>query len=292
MKPKIVFFGSDQCSDIVYQALENSGRFEVVKALPAKTNNQEIIKQVKKFAPSVGVLASYGKILPREILAVPKHGILNIHPSLLPEFRGPAPVPMAILSGKTATGVSITKMDEQVDHGPILAQFKMEIYPEDTSQKLLEKCFTAGAQVLVTVLPSYLDGEIELRPQDHSKATFTPKLAKENGYLPLKILKNAIEGKTGKISRWPSKAVKNSGNLEKYHLATLTDRFIRAMTPWPGTFTKIKINHQTKRLKILKAHLENKKLILDKVQLESKNPVSFKQFCEGYPETELRRLFN
>lgn len=243
-KPKIVFFGSDKYSQIVLNALKKDVRFELVEN-PALAD--------------VGVLASYGKILSAQEVQAPKKGILNIHPSLLPKYRGATPVPSAILAGETETGVSIIKLDEKVDHGPIVSQIRLSIVPTDTSQTLLEKAFAAGAQKLLEILPDYIEGKIALQPQNHSQATFTKRFTRDDGQID-----------------WQ----KSPEYLE---------RFIRAMFPWPGAFTLLRsasFAGQVKRLKILSAHLENGKLVLDQVQLEGKKPVSFKQFCEGYPQAK------
>ena len=253
MKPKIIFFGSDKYSQIVLKALEKDKRFQIVKNLKDK--------------PDVGVLASYGKILPSEILAIPKYGILNIHPSLLPKYRGASPVQAAILVGDKETGVSVIKMDEKVDHGPIIAQFAEKILLTDTAESLYQHLFTSGAEVLLTILPAYLKDQIELRQQNDSQATYTKKLTREDGKIDWKWSPEKIE------------------------------RHVRAMHPWPGAWTEVQMTDDRrqiteKRLKILKAHIENLSpdtchLIPDLVQLEGKKPVSFKQFQEGYPSIKL-----
>jgi methionyl-tRNA formyltransferase len=184
-------------------------------------------------------------------------GLLNLHPSLLPKYRGPTPVPTAILAGEKETGLTIIKVDEQIDHGPIVIQFKEEIGNHETSDDLLKRLFTKGAQELILLLPDYLEGKIELEEQKHLKATLTQKLTKE------------------------------SGKIDWAKPVDYQERFVRAMSPWPEAWTEIKINQETKRLKILKAHLEEEKLVLDEVQLEGKNPVSFKQFQEGYPQVKI-----
>ena len=253
MKPKIIFFGSDKYSQIVLKALEKDRRFQIVKNLKDK--------------PDVGVLASYGKILPSEILAIPKYGILNIHPSLLPKYRGASPVQAAILAGDKETGVSIIKMDEKVDHGPIVAQFAEKILLTDTAESLYQHLFTSGAEVLLTILPTYLKDQIELRQQNDSQSTYTKKLTRDDGKIDWKWSPEKIE------------------------------RHVRAMHPWPGAWTEVQMTDDRrqiteKRLKILKAHIENLSpdtchLIPDLVQLEGKKPVSFKQFQEGYPSIKL-----
>jgi len=252
---KIVFFGSDQYSVKVLEALKKSPDLEIIKVIKDKNELQSLTKA--DFRPDLGIVASFGALIPQEVINRPKKGLLNLHPSLLPKYRGPTPVPTAILNGEKETGLTIIKIDEQIDHGPIIDQFKEPIKLEDTSESLLNRLFTMGGEVLATILPSYLEGKIELREQDHSQATFTKKLTRDDGQID-----------------WQKPA-------------DYLERFVRAMFPWPGAWCEVKINEQIKRLKILKAHLKNNKLILDQVQLEGKKPVSFKQFQEGYPEARI-----
>jgi len=277
-KPKIIFFGSDIYSVIVLNQICSDKRFKLaavvshvspspveeyaqtlfeIKFTVTKKFDKKFLGKVSKMKPDVGVLASFGKILPKEILEIPKNGILNIHPSLLPKYRGPTPVPTAILDGEQETGVTIIKMDDKVDHGPILSQFKEEIRPDDTAESLYKRLFTAGAQVLTTILPVYLEGKIELRKQNDSQAIFTKKFTRKDG---------KIDWKKSDVFK---------------------ERFIRAMHPYPGAWTEVNIKKGKKRLKILQAHLEANKFILDQVQLEGKKPVTWKQFQEGYPEAKL-----
>lgn len=241
-KIKITFFGSDKYSQIVFKGLKAEKKFQLV-GLEEK--------------PEIGVLASYGKILPAEILAVPDKGILNLHPSLLPKYRGPSPVQTAILNGEKQTGLTIIKMDQQIDHGPIVVQFAEKILANDTAESLYFRLFSAGVETLITILPSFIEGKIEPKEQDHSQATYTQKFTRDHGKIDWQKPVDYLE------------------------------RQIRAFYPWPGTWTEVKITRSsqvlTRKLKILEAHLGNKKLVFDKVQLEGKKPVSFKQFSEGYP---------
>ena len=254
---KIVFFGSDQYSSIVLSSLQKNPDIEVVRVIKEK-NDLEGLKD-DQTRPDIGIVASFGTLIPQDIIDWPKLGLLNLHPSLLPKYRGPTPVPTAILNNEKETGLTIIKVDAQIDHGPIVVQFKEEIKNNETSDDLLKRLFTKGTQNLVSILPDYLEGKIKPKEQDHLKATFTQKLTRESGKID-----------------W-SKPV------------NYQERFVRAMFPWPGTWTEIKINQENKRLKILKAHLENEKLVLDEVQLEGKNLVSFKQFQEGYPQAKITK---
>ncbi len=263
---KIVFFGSDKYSQIVLTSISQDKNIQIAKVFSPTMMIRIIIAELEKIKPEVGVLASFGKIVPPEILTIPKHGILNLHPSLLPKYRGPTPAQTTILNEEKQTGLTIIKMDKEVDHGPIVAQFKEEILPTDTAESLYFRLFSAGAEVLKTILPAYLEGRIKLRTQNHSKATYTKKLTREDGKIDWKKPPKYIE------------------------------RMIRAFYPWPGCWTKIHLRGGVapethlggeKRLKILKAHLENGKLVLDQVQLEGKKPVAYKQFLEGYPGAEI-----
>jgi len=204
----------------------------------------------------IGILAAYGKIINQECLDFFPFGILNIHPSLLPKLRGASPLQTAIAQGENITGASIIKLDDKMDHGPIVAAFTEEVRPDDTPETLGQRIFGKSAQVLVDLIPAYLAGKIKLRQQDNNQATFTKLLNKESGFVPLSDLKLALEGKE----------------------AEKLERLFRAMQPWPGIWSLVK----DKRLKILKIHLEEGKLIIDEVQLESKNPVPWKQFSSAY----------
>lgn len=204
----------------------------------------------EKWEAEIGILASYGEIIKKEVIDLFPKGILVIHPSLLPKYRGASPIQAAIADGETTTGVSIFKMDEKVDHGPIVAQFKENVEPSDTTESLRARLFARSADVLVELIEPYLKNKITPRIQDDSEATFTKIIKRDDGFVDLK--------KDG-----PEKI----------------ERLGRAMFPWPGIWTRLE---NGKRLKIIKCHLEDSKLVLDEVQLEGKTPVSWKQFKEAY----------
>lgn len=218
---------------------------------------------IDKIEADVGILASYGEIIKPEVIKLFPHGIIVIHPSLLPKYRGASPIPAAIANGDTMTGVTFFKMDNKVDHGSIISQFKEEILPTDDGETLRTRLFARSAEVLVETIEPYLQGKIRLKTQDESQATFTKIMTREDGFIDLT---------RGALVNDPIKA----------------EQFVRAMLPWPVAWTQVQftINNSqfTKRLKIFKSHIENEKLILDEVQLEGKDPVSWKQFKEGYPQ--------
>ncbi len=290
--------GESPITAIVTQKPKPAGRKQTLTYSPidewAHKKGVEKFYSSREFLESgikadVGVLAAYGKILPKEVLNHFPHGILNIHPSLLPILRGASPVQATIITSKEA-GTTIIKLDEKMDHGPIISQFKEERKDEDTTESLRSRLFENSAEVLATLLPAYIKGKITPRPQDHNKATFTTLVKKADAFIQPKHLEACLRGQTLK-AEWKIPFTKGYSIVPS---ANSLDLFIRAMQPWPVAWTLLRLNSsgQAKRLKILKAHVEPingltgqriNKLILDSVQLEGKNPVSWKQFTEAYP---------
>jgi methionyl-tRNA formyltransferase len=166
-------------------------------------------EQLAGFQPDVVVVAAFGQILPRAVLEIPRHGCLNIHPSLLPGYRGAAPVAAAILAGDEITGVTIMLMDSGMDTGPIIAQEKMAISPQDTTGTLSVKLSHMAAQMLPGVLTRWTAGEITPRPQNDAEATYCTALKKEDG---------EIDWQFPAVDIW---------------------RRIRAFQPWPGAYTSL-----------------------------------------------------
>jgi len=174
---------------------------------PQSLRTPEALAQLATWRPQVIVVAACGYLLPQAVLDLPPHGCLNVHPSLLPRWRGAAPVPAAILADDKVTGVTIMQMDAGVDTGPILAQREEPIRPNDTGVTLGERLARLGAEVLIETLPLYLAGELRLRPQPEEGVTYARQLCKEDGQLD-----------------WSRPAAE-------------LERRVRAFTPWPGAFT-------------------------------------------------------
>jgi methionyl-tRNA formyltransferase len=195
------------------------------------------------------IIAAYGKIIPKEILDIPKYGTLNVHPSLLPKYRGPSPIQSFILSGEKETGVTIMLTDEQMDHGPIITKSEIRSTKSETYKELGEKLAKLGGKLLVETIPKWINGEIKPQEQDHLKATFTKKITKEDGLINLEIDSPEI-----------------------------IDRKVRAFTPWPGVYFFI----NGKRLIITKAELADSGLKIERVKPEGKNEMDFEDFLRGY----------
>ncbi|MCX6705233.1 MAG: methionyl-tRNA formyltransferase, partial [Candidatus Woesebacteria bacterium] len=167
---------------VVTQSPKPVGRREIVTfspvdkwahehGVPIHYSAQELA--IDKVEADMGILASYGEIIKKEVIKLFPHGILVIHPSLLPRYRGASPIPAAIAAGDTVTGVTIFKMDEKVDHGPIVSQFKEDILPDDDGQTLRARLFERSAEVLVELIKPYMQAKITPKVQNDSEATYT-----------------------------------------------------------------------------------------------------------------------
>lgn len=300
---RIVFFGTPEFVLPVLEALKNSGheilavitqpskpigRRQILTPSPvaiwAEKHQISVVTDVKEAAnlnADLGIVAAYGKIIPSQVIESFPHGLINIHPSLLPKYRGASPIQAVIAAGEKETGVTIMKIDEEMDHGPLLYQFTSPIKKTDTTGSLRERVFEKSAKKLVEILPSYLEGKIKPQEQEHEKATYTKLVRKEHGFIPPGYVKAVVQDVPLNNEEWQIPFIKNYSLLPS---AQSLEQFIRALDPWPGSWTYVHLNKVPQRLKILKAHVEKNKLVLDQVQLEGKNPVSWEQFNKGYPE--------
>ncbi|MBI2590886.1 MAG: hypothetical protein HYW33_03345, partial [Candidatus Blackburnbacteria bacterium] len=244
--------------------------------------------------PDVLLLSYYGLWIPPELFNLTPAGILVTHPSLLPKWRWGSPVQATILSGQEQTGVTLMKMDEQFDHGPIVVVEKEEVRSNDNQESLYTRLFTKGAELAIKILPNYLSGKITPQPQNHSKATFARHITREDGFIPPQFLAAALQG-VPLQAQWKIRWMLDS-NKKPYNLQPSPhnlELFIRAMSPWPGAWSTVTVNSDsgkvTKRLKLLCSHRTRSdsggdKLKLDEIQLEGKNPVSWKQFRQWQPQ--------
>ncbi len=200
--PRIVFFGSSRFSEYVLDELKNADHFPVLDITSAKAPLPSV-EELKELQPDLFVVASFGKILPQEILNIPAHGSLNVHPSLLPELRGPAPIQNIIL-GHGAPGVTIIKMDEQMDHGPILAQEAVTLATLPDHYDIVEEQLArAGGKLLADTIPSWIEGDLTPVPQDDTKATYIKLIKKEDGLLDLAAPAEENVRKVLAYSTWP-----------------------------------------------------------------------------------------
>ena len=186
---------------------------------PKSLRNRDIVELITKLAPDLIIVAAYGLLIPEEILTIPKYGVVNIHPSLLPKYRGPSPVATALLNGDLITGVSIMLLDKGMDSGPILATENLKITLEHNTQTLTEELFQIGSNLLVSTIPLLVSGQIVPTSQNKDNVTITKLLTKDDGNIDWEF---------------------NSEDIS---------RQIRAFNPWPSAFTY----YNSKRLIIEKA---------------------------------------
>ena len=301
---RLVFMGTPEPAATVLKALIEAGHeiaavvtqpdrkkgrgqklaFSAVKEIALKNNlpvlqpekvkkNQELVNQLKELSPEIIVVVAYGKILPIEILELPKHGCLNVHASLLPKYRGAAPVQWAILKGEKETGLTIMKLDELLDTGDIILQEKVKIDDTDTTTTLLEKLFARGSNLLLKTLEKIKDGTASLQKQKDKEATFAPLLDKEAGTIDWQKPSLDIDRRIRAMIPWPGASTYFQGKFLKIWQAKPVES---TGSEKPGTITEI-VKNQGFVVKTGKGAL----LVLE-VQLAGKNRVSAFQFAIGH----------
>ncbi len=303
MSIKTVFMGSPDFSlsalrllneqyqvvGVVTQPDRASGRGRELKAPPVKTlalelnipviqpeklREPEAMQQLRDWNPDLIVVAAFGQILKKDVLDLPKYGCINIHASLLPRWRGAAPINAAILAGDEETGITIMKMDVGLDTGPMLAMKKIRIRRDDTAGSVFQALSKLGANLLIETLPDYLSGTLTPTPQPEEGSTYAPMLKKQDGLLD--FTRPAVE----------------------------LERRVRAMNPWPGAWFEWNGNV----LKVLRASVSEAKglgigsrftvegrpaimsadgaLVLDEVQPAGKKAMPGKSFLSGARDWE------
>lgn len=182
---------------------------------PEKLKAGRFHEELAPLAPDVMVVAAYGKILPPELLAVPKHGCVNVHGSLLPRWRGAAPIQRAVAAGDPTTGVCLMVMEAGLDTGPVFARGEIPIGPADTGGSMHDKLAQLGAQLLLAELPAFLEGQRPAVPQDHAQATLAPMLKKEEGELDFAKGARELESRLRGFTPWPGAYTRLNGKLLK-----------------------------------------------------------------------------
>jgi len=254
-----LLFGSPPIGNIAAKHLQLSDYPPAAVITDTKLTLDEQLDLVQKHGAGFILVVGYGRILKQELLDSVAGQVLNIHPSLLPLYRGPAPVIQAMLDGVTETGVSLMQIDAKMDHGPLLAQETYAVNGKESSEELYNILTYKGVQLFLANIESYLDESLILQPQDDTEATYTHFIEKEDGLLDLEFPAEDLERK------------------------------IRAFQGWPGTWIMV----DGKRLQIHKVHIANDQLIFDEVQPEGGKRMSFTAFCAGKrvtPEQLLKQL--
>jgi len=301
-KPKIVFMGSPDFAlntlrglhanypvvGVVTQPDRAAGRGRELKPPPVKSlalelgipiiqpeklREPEAMEQLRDWAPDAIVVAAFGQILRQDVLDLPKYGCINVHASLLPRWRGAAPINAAILHGDEETGITIMKMDAGLDTGPILSQRSIRIKPDETAGSLFETLSQLGADTLLETLPGYFSGGIKPYPQPEEGATYAGMIKKQEGELDFSQPAEELERKIRAFNPWPGAYFDWDGGRLKVHKAHTAFVFTYMFQP-PGTRT---IHDGLPAI----YGGDNAMLVFEEVQPAGKKPMPGKAFLAG-----------
>ena len=236
--------------------------------------NRAFLSQIQHLEPDLFIVASYGKIIPKDYLEIPKKGALNIHPSILPQWRGPSPIQATILSGQTDTGVTIILMDEEMDHGPIIVAKKIKIDNKITYSELEKKIIEEASTLLIETLQKWLTDQIKPIPQNHNEATYCKIIKKEDGLTDFNEPAEMIERKIRAFEIWPNVYFKRQGKNYKILEAEVVND--------ENLFIDKKIGDFFCFNKNLFVRCVKKGLLIKKIQPENKNPLDGYAFWCGY----------
>lgn len=239
---------------------------------PTKLKEETFLLTLREIQPELIVVFAYGKILPKEVLEIPKEGCWNIHLSLLPKYRGASPVQWAILNGEKETGVTLMLMDEGMDTGPILLQKKLPIEKNDTTPSLLKKLSTLSVDTLKEALLLYKEGKLYPIPQPQEGISYAPLIKKEEGLVNFREPAELIVRKLKAFTPWPGIFTHFHGKILKIHSAEVID--LDTKEKIPGEILKIDREG-------LYVATSSKALLLKEVQLEGKKKISAYDFAQG-----------
>jgi len=302
---RIVFFGTPEFAVPSLQALMAAGRHPVVAVVtqpdrprgrhqrvqhtpvkaaaggavpvlqPERIRTPEFVALLRSFLPDLGVVAAYGKILPDEVIAVPRLGMINVHASLLPKYRGAAPVHRAVMAGERETGVTIMRVIRELDAGPMFARATRPIGPDDTSDAVERDLARLGAELLVAVVDQLAEGTAHEEPQDASQATYAPKITREDGLIDWSKPARAIHDQVRGLYPWPHAYTFFRGE----RLIVLRTRVepAAAYPPRPGTVLHVS------REAIPVVAGDGAVVVIDRLQPEGKRAMSAREFLAGRP---------
>lgn len=247
-------------------------------AQPPKIINYQL--QISELNPDIIIVIAYAQIIPESILKIPKYGIINIHGSLLPKYRGASCVQAAILNGDEKTGITIMKMDKTLDTGPILTQTEIGITPDDTTGSLYAKLSELGAEILAPALKKYIAEEIKPQAQNNAQASYVGLLKKQDGKIDWKKTAEEIEKFMRAMSPWPCAYAKIKNKKSKIKNIFLTLKIIEAENE-PLKINKYKIGELFLYENKLAVQCGTDALIIKKLQLEGKKEMAAEEFLRG-----------
>ena len=240
---------------------------------PQKIRTPEALEHLKRWQPDLIIVVAYGKILPNTILGLPAHGCMNVHASLLPKYRGAAPLQWAIARGETHSGVTIMQISEQMDAGDILHQVSVALEADETGGRLHDKLATLGAQALGEALSLFKQGKLTSTPQDEDAVTYAPMLQKEDGNIGWNQDAASIEQRIRAFSPWPS-SYTSLGNKRLKILSAGISKSEAARAAQPGVI--LNVLEDSLIVATGKGHLQ-----IHTVQLEGKKVMSISEFLKG-----------
>lgn len=247
-----------------------AGELAIGAYQPESLKRGEAFGQLASWDPELIVVVAFGQILPPPVLELPPHGCLNVHASLLPRWRGASPVQHAILHGDDVTGVTLMKMDEGLDTGPILAQRTTPIEPGETGGELSKRLSVIGAELLLETLPGYAEGELEPQPQSAERATLAPMLKKRDGLLDFSKTAEALERQVLAFQPWPGTFFRWGSQRIAVHQVSPVEAKAQAL---PGTV----VEHDGRPAVATGEGL----LVLELIQPAGKQPMPAEEFIHG-----------
>lgn len=247
---------------------------------PKRVREPEALALLRGYEPELIVVAAFGQILPKELLDMPTYGCINVHASLLPKYRGAAPIQWAILNGDAVTGVTIMRMDVGLDTGDMIAKAEVAITPADTGGSLFDRLAETGAKLCVETIPSIVDGTAVYTPQDEQAATKVGQISKKDGLIDFTRSAVAIECQIRGLNPWPSAYTSLAGKTLKIWSAQVSDRQTEAQ---PGTVVLVEKDR-------FGVQTGDGVLICTEVQLEGKKRMSAADFLRGNALTAGSRL--
>ena len=308
-KVKIILMGTPDFSLPGFKAIQNddffevigvftqpdkaSGRKKIISAPPVKlwaqTENlpiyqpskiKPVTELIKELAPDLILVIAYGKIIPSEILNIPSYGCINVHASLLPKYRGAACLNAPLLNGDKESGITIMKMDEGLDTGPILKQVSINLDEKETLPSLHNKLTQMSAEILPSVLKDWLAGKIKPRPQDNNQASYIGMLKKDDGLINWNLAASEIERKVRALNPWPGtfSYIKTKNN-EKQIIKILETNFDNALAP-----SNLKVGQLYVENKKLKIKCGQNSLHILKLQIAGGKKLTDQEFLAGYKE--------
>ena len=235
-------------------------------------------QELAALQPDIAVVAAYGRLLPPEVLAIPPHGCLNLHPSLLPRYRGPSPVATAILDGAPSTGVTLMLLDAGMDTGPILAQEEYPLTGRETAADLTDTLFELGTQLLLDNLEPWVSGQLTAQPQDETLATLTRKLERADGIADWRLPAAVLERMIRAFTPWPGLTASWQGQSLRLLAATAIDN-PDDPTAAPGVVVALPLSETPAAIGTGQGLLA-----LKEVQLAGRRPARIADFLRGYPD--------